>query len=251
LNTAFTMNSFRGKQILALVRSGDFAHAGEEEAIELTMAGIAKDPGRQLLDAGCGRGGTAAYLQHQGWGRVTGVDVEAESIDHARETYPDVCFVACDIASVADHPDRTFDVLTMFNVLYALPDHTRALDGLAQVAKPDARLVVFDYVDHGRYQDDPILDSGEPFLPNPPKLSEIPGTLAGAGWNLQDIEPIDEAYVRWYAALVAKIEAKRGAVEALAGAEGYAHVHGLYSSLLAALRSGRLGGAIIKSRRAA
>lgn len=250
MSTAFTMNSFRGKQILALVRSGDFAHAGEEEAIELSMAGIAKDSGRQLLDAGCGRGGTAAYLQRLGWGRVTGVDVEAQSIEHARETYPDLGFVTCDIASVADHLDGTFDVLTMFNVLYALPDHRRALDGLAQVAKPDARLVIFDYVDHGHYEDDPILDSGEPFLPNPPKLSEIPRTLAGAGWSLQHIEPIDEAYVRWYAALVDKIEAKRSAAEALAGAEGYAHVLGLYSSLLAALRSGRLGGAIIRSRRA-
>jgi trans-aconitate methyltransferase len=75
-------------------------------------------------------GGTAAYLQRLGWGRVTGVDVEAQSIEHARETYPDLCFVTCDIASVADHLDGTFDVLTMFNVLYALPDHTRALEGL-------------------------------------------------------------------------------------------------------------------------
>jgi hypothetical protein len=31
------MNSFTGKQVLALVRSGDNAHAGEEEAIELAL----------------------------------------------------------------------------------------------------------------------------------------------------------------------------------------------------------------------
>jgi hypothetical protein len=62
----FTMNSYQGKQILALVRDGDFAHAGEEEAIERAMRAVPKDRNRLILDAGCGRGGTAAYLQHHG-----------------------------------------------------------------------------------------------------------------------------------------------------------------------------------------
>ena len=57
------MNSFQGRQILALVRDGDFAHAGEEEAIERALQEVPKDPNQQILDAGCGRGGTAAYMQ--------------------------------------------------------------------------------------------------------------------------------------------------------------------------------------------
>ncbi len=51
------MNSPMGKQILALIRDGDYAHAGEEEAIELTLKNVSKDPGRRVLDVGCGRGG--------------------------------------------------------------------------------------------------------------------------------------------------------------------------------------------------
>jgi ubiquinone/menaquinone biosynthesis C-methylase UbiE len=252
LTTRFAMNSFRGKQVLALIRDGDFAHAGEEEAIELTMAEIPKNPDQQLLDAGCGRGGTAAYLQSHGWGEVTGFDVEAQSIERARTTYPELRFLVCDVCDVADRLDRSFNVITMFNVLYALPDHGRALKALASVARKDARLVIFDYVDPGRYQYDPLFDSDGPFLPHPPKVSELSDTtLAAAGWQLQKIKEINEDYQRWYVALVDKIEAKRAPIEALAEAEGYAHVHGLYSGLLTALRSGRLGGATIHARRLA
>jgi SAM-dependent methyltransferase len=197
-------------------------------------------------------GGTAAYLQSHGWGEVTGFDVEAQSIERARTTYPELRFLVCDVCDVADRLDRSFNVITMFNVLYALPDHGRALKALASVARKDARLVIFDYVDPGRYQYDPLFDSDGPFLPHPPKVSELSDTtLAAAGWQLQKIKEINEDYQRWYVALVDKIEAKRAPIEALAGAEGYAHVHGLYSGLLTALRSGRLGGATIHARRLA
>ena len=52
------MNSPEGKQILALVRKGDFAHPGEE-AIDICFSSLEKDPSREVIDIGCGRGGTA------------------------------------------------------------------------------------------------------------------------------------------------------------------------------------------------
>ncbi len=183
--TPLIMNSFQGLHVLALVRDGDYAHAGEEEAIELAMRDISKDPERFLLDAGCGRGGTAAYLQRHGWGRVAGFDIERQSIDRASQAYPDLRFVACDILFVEHYFDERFDVFTMFNVLHALPDHARALHALAQLAKPGGRLVVFDYIDRGRYHEDAILEAGQPFLPQLPKLSELSSIFAGGGWELK------------------------------------------------------------------
>jgi hypothetical protein len=56
------MNSFEGKRILALIRDGDYAHAGEEEAIECSFRSIPKNLEHWLLDVGCGRGGSADYL---------------------------------------------------------------------------------------------------------------------------------------------------------------------------------------------
>lgn len=130
----FAMNSFRGKQVLALLRDGDYAHAGEEEAIELTLAAVPKKPDRLVLDAGCGRGGTADYMQRNGWGWVTGIDAEARSIAHAREAYPNVQFCVRDICEAGRQLTPSYEVVTLFDVLYALTDQTRALAALAAVS---------------------------------------------------------------------------------------------------------------------
>lgn len=245
----FTMNSFRGKQVLALVRDGDFAHAGEAEAIEMTLAKTPKDPARHLLDAGCGRGGTAAYMQAKGWGRVTGFDIDGDSVEGARAAYPDVTFFACDLLRLPERLGPDFALITLFNVLYAIPDQATALGALAAAAAPGAELLLFDYtLPEGA--PDRQGESIRPFMPAPLKPDSLPGLLAGAGWALQDFEDITAAYIRWYQDLVAKIAAKRSAIEALAGPEGYDHVLGRYSDLLARHEDGRLGGAIVRARRA-
>jgi trans-aconitate methyltransferase len=100
------MNSFEGMRVLSLVRDGDYAHAGEEEAIELAMKPIAKRADQVIVDAGCGRGGTANYLCENGWGTVVGFDIEPASIETARKAYPAVEFHVCDVSDV----DRTIRV---------------------------------------------------------------------------------------------------------------------------------------------
>ena len=241
----FAMNSFQGKRVLALVRDGDFAHAGEEEAIERAMVEVPKDPNQCILDAGCGRGGTAAYMQRNDWGQVTGIDFEAASIAHAQEVYPDLTFVTCNINEVALHVDRYFDLITLFNVLYALREHAVGLRALANRGKSKARLVIFDYVDRGRYQGTPFLTSGIPFLPNPPRLADLTKTLETGGWRLQEVRELHDDYERWYAALISKIKAKRDTIEGLVGPEVFEHVLGLYDGILSEIREGRLGGAVI------
>lgn len=249
MSSPFHMNSYLGKQILSLVRGGDFAHAGEEEAIALAMAPIAKDPDRQVLDAGCGRGGTAAYMHEHGWGRVTGIDLEPRSIAYANATFPGSTFLRCDITEAATSLEGRFDVVTLFNVLYALPDHVAALGALCARARPAARLVIFDYADPGHYQDAPMMDSDIAFLPNPVKLDGLGETLAAGGWQLTSVRDLSDEYVRWYSELVAKIAAHRSGIEELAGAEIYEHVHALYSGLLEAVRAGRLSAAVIYAQK--
>ena len=244
----FLMNSFVGKRLLALVRDGDYAHAGEEEAIDLTMATLTGDRSRRLLDAGCGRGGTAAYLSERGWGRVTGVDNEKDSIAHARAAYPDVDFATVDIDDLSGRFPTPFDAVTMFNVLYALADHHRALTSLAAVCRPGATLLIFDYVDPGGFRPQALLEDGQPFLPNPIPIAEVQTRLASAGWRLTHLRDIDADYVRWYQKLVGRIEDKRRQMEDLAGPTGFAEVHRLYSGLHDLLTSGRLGGAVITAQ---
>src|SRR5271168_691621 len=107
------MNSFEGKRILALVRDGDYAHAGEEEAIERSFRSIPKNPGHRLLDVGCGRGGSAEYLRRQGWGEVVGIDRDSDSIEYARATYPEVGFHVCDVLEIPRTVARDFNIIYM------------------------------------------------------------------------------------------------------------------------------------------
>jgi SAM-dependent methyltransferase len=244
MHIPFAMNSYQGKQILALVRDGDFAHAGEEDGIDRAMASVPREGAQRILDAGCGRGGTAAYLQSNGWGRATGIDIEPKSIAYARVTYPDVNFACCDIYDVAAHVPGEFDVITLFNVLYALPDQGGALRALASRAKLHARLVLFDYTDLGGYRSAPLIDAGAPFLPSPPPKADLAHILEGGGWRLESVEDLTGDYARWYEALVAKIEAKREGIETLGGTEAYEHVLDRYSGVLAAIQEGRLGGVV-------
>src|ERR1700676_4808823 len=103
------MNSFTGKQLLALIRESDYAHAGEEEAIEITLRNYPRRRDQLLLDIGCGRGGTANYVQGNGWGRVAGIDAEPDSIMRARRVYPAIEFHACDVVDAASVLGRKFD----------------------------------------------------------------------------------------------------------------------------------------------
>ncbi|WP_140427050.1 class I SAM-dependent methyltransferase, partial [Ensifer aridi] len=232
MSDRFSMNSYVGQRILSLVREGDYAHAGEEEAIELSMLGIEKRADRLILDAGCGRGGTADYLHKNGWGRVIGVDLQVESIKAASQNYPDVSFAVCDVCDVDQQVNERPDMICMFNAYYCFKDQSKALGALRRIAQPQSRMIIFDHVDRGGYQDDPLTDAGEPFLPNPLRLSEVRERMTRTGWQAPDIVEVHDAYVRWYSSLVGKIGRARGRITEMAGQQGYDHVHGLYRGLL-------------------
>ncbi len=61
------MDEFDGKKFLATVRGEDFAHAGEKDAIDLVFERIPAQSNWKVLDVGCGRGGTAHYVNQRGW----------------------------------------------------------------------------------------------------------------------------------------------------------------------------------------
>ncbi len=136
------MNHPDGKRLLATVRGGDYAHAGEEEAIHLLWERLPKIPTQACLDAGCGRGGTAAFVQSHDWGSVTGVDIDATSI----------CGGLCEASrtaiftpSTSSKPDSAFpgqfDIIYAFNAFYAFPDQPAALAALAGAAQTGSRAV--------------------------------------------------------------------------------------------------------------
>ncbi|MGH7925210.1 MAG: class I SAM-dependent DNA methyltransferase [Candidatus Binatus sp.] len=237
------MNSFEGKRILALIRDGDYAHAGEEEAIERSFRTIPRNPDAWLLDVGCGRGGSAEFLRRHGWGRVEGIDRDADSIEYARSKWPEVAFHVCDVLDVPRTVPREFDVIYMLNAFYAFDRQRDALAALRRVAKPGSQIVIFDYTVGARSH-----GATSPFMPHPIRLSEIAAMLSDAGWAPGAIEDLSSAYERWYAAFVGRIQGKRAAIEKIGGTDWYDFVLSMYSGLHGVIAQGGLGGAIVHAR---
>jgi SAM-dependent methyltransferase len=176
---------------------------------------------------------------------VVGIDIQAESIKAARQNYPRARFLECDVCDVDQHMHERPDVVCMFNAYYCFKDQSKALRALLKIVQPHAQMIIFDHVDRGGYQDDPLMDAGEPFLPSPVRLSEVRERMTGAGWRTPEIREIHDAYVGWYTTLVGKIERARDKITDAAGERGYEHVHGLYQGLLNAALQKKLGAAII------
>src|ERR1700722_3270212 len=241
--SSMNMNSFEGKRILALVREGDYAHAGEEEAIDRAFRSIPKNSDQWLLDVGCGRGGRGQYLRRHGWGHVEGIDRDAESIEYARATYPEIGFHVCDVLDIARTVMRTFDVIYMLNAFYAFDRQREALAELRKVAKPSAQLVIFDYTVGANAAGTP-----NPMMPHAIRLSEIASMLRDAGWAPGDVEDLNAEYARWYAEFVQRIQLKRAEIEKIGSPAWYNFVLAMYSGLHGVIASGSLGGAIVHAR---
>ena len=242
------MNSFAGKQMLALVRGGDYAHAGEQEAIELAFKAVPKSPQQALLDVGCGRGGTIAFLRRNGWGKIAaGIDREGDSIEYARANYPGIQFEECDVLEVPRVLARRFDIIYMLNAFYAFEAQGEALAALRQVAQAGARLVIFDYFDRGGLARDPLVVNAGEIVPHPIEMRRIPDDLAAAGWKLDSAEEVNERYRRWYGDLLVRIERKRAEIVALAGEDVFAYMVAVYGGMLRKIEGGLLGGVLLNA----
>jgi len=242
------MNSPTGKKILALVRQGDYAHPGEEAAVDLALRNFAPDPQRLILDVGCGRGGTAHYLQDRGWGRVTGFDIDADSIAYAQAAYPEVKFLACDIYKIAARLAGPFDLLCLFTTFYALPDQSAALRQLRSLAAPQGVLVLFDYLDLSEDGNSLLIQEGEDAVWNPVKLKIIKPEFAAAGWHISKLVDITQNFGDWYSGLVSRIEKREKQIVDLEGTAWYRFVHDFYGGMLAAIKRGSLGGVLVYAK---
>ncbi|MBI2707335.1 MAG: tyrosine-type recombinase/integrase [Proteobacteria bacterium] len=75
--------------VLSKIRSGDFAHPGDEEAVKLVLKNLQgkyniSNTG-SVLDVGCGFGGTLGYLKSNGFSYLHGVDIDPIAINHANQ----------------------------------------------------------------------------------------------------------------------------------------------------------------------
>lgn len=191
------MRSFDSKKLLAFVRGGDYAHPGEEDAIQLTMSRFPKDKNRTLLDIGCGQGGTAHYLQQHGWGRVTGFDLDQKAIEYAKQTYQDLSFYCGDVVNISRIINTRFDIIYMFNVFYEFPDPLLALQTLRSVAKPHGDMIIFDYIDLSNGTSQMIYSGASDKTTLPILRNSFQKMAHISGWKINEFVDLSSQYKDW------------------------------------------------------
>lgn len=238
----FRMNSPQGKAILALVRGGDYAHPGEEQAIEQVAQDLPRSTIQRLLDVGCGRGGTADWFHRHGWGTVVGVDIDDVSIDYARQRYPAIDFVHLDVVALDRLDRKPFDLAYLFNSFYAFPDQRAALRAIRTTCSPGACLLIHDYTQPAGAQLPEALGSeiGQPIV-----LEQIGPWMTESHWGLVSVADWTDHYVTAYDDLLRRFERNRSEIVTTAGEDWYEYVTGWYGGLRQALATGALGGTVL------
>ena len=241
------------KKLLATLRSGDYAHAGEEEAIEIAFERIQKDPKQRLLDVGCGLGGTAEYLRKNKWGIVTGIDIDATMVSYAKTHYPNISVFECDATKIGRlFPKESFEVVYSFNAFFTFEQQEAALKALSTICVASAKLVLFDYSAQNQTPHTNPFTNKMPSYPMnffPIQLDSFSETLSRNGWKLEEVKDLSLKYVHWYTHLISKMESDRTNLVSQFGDDTFSGLIESYQKLLSLLQAGEVGGSVVWASR--
>lgn len=249
MQSAPPVNSAR--LLLTKLRGGDYAHAGDQEAINLVIKHVLQlSPDSQrgnCLDVGSGFGGTADAIYQMGFHHIWGIDRDEASVCYAQEKYPHIPFFHLEASQIPTLFDPSFfSFIYLFNVLYAIEDKPLILKKLAAVAKPGAILALFDYTIAEGSLDLKDL-AGKPMYPI--VLHQLQHDLKESGWEVLEIIDLSQHYLRWYRALIDKLSQHHLSLLEEFSAKEIAQVTTTFSTIIHWLDSSLLGGVVIYCRR--
>jgi len=103
--------------------------------------------GQQVLDVGCGLGGTLATIAEHFTGmRLTGINIDARQLELARRRIPaDIELVEGD-ACALPFPDRSFDRLLAVECIFHFPSRRDFFRHAARVLRPGGNLTLSDFL---------------------------------------------------------------------------------------------------------
>ena len=241
--------------ILAKLRRGDYAHAGETEAIDIVLDKIKyidtqnlKKINTKILDVGCGLGGTAEYIKNKTSYEVYGIDIDEASLNHAKKHYPDIRFFLCDSQSITSEISKEkFDIIYMFNVFYAFQNQRKALEELSKISKQGTILAIFDYTQAEKNSFE-LKDFSEKEM-NPIYLKDLAIWLKETNWELIEIADLSDKYKQWYADFLNQFQKNKNKLLEEFTEEAVDKVDKTFSLLLNKIEDKKMGGSIIYARR--
>lgn len=107
------------------------------------------EPGMNVLDVGCGIGGTSRHLAHERGCTVAGIDLTPEYIAVAQELTSrtglnDRCRFEAGSALDMPFDDASFDAAVTFHVAMNIQDRARLYGEIARTLRPGGHLCLFD-----------------------------------------------------------------------------------------------------------
>jgi ubiquinone/menaquinone biosynthesis C-methylase UbiE len=189
----------------------EFHVRGHEATVELARLAALK-PGTQVLDVGCGLGGSARYLAVEYDCRVTGIDLTQEYVDVANVLADMVGLsnkVAFRQASALEMPfdAGTFDAVWTQHVQMNIEDKHAFYREMSRVTKSNGMLVFHDIFEgKGGPVHYPVPWAEEPsisFLAAPEEVRKI---LESLGLVVHDWVDKSEPSLRWIEAAMEKFK---------------------------------------------
>ncbi|CAG0916015.1 unnamed protein product [Notodromas monacha] len=133
----------------------DFISTGGRETTEEIVATLGLKPGMQVLDVGCGIGGSVFYMAEHFGVIARGVDLSANMLSMAKQKLDTkyahlkdrVSFELADCL-LMEVPESTFDVIYSRDAMLHIADKPTLFARLYKWLKPGGKLVITDYC-HG------------------------------------------------------------------------------------------------------
>jgi SAM-dependent methyltransferase len=243
--------------LLTKVRQGDYAHPGDEEAVDLlinkTKEYFFKKNNIKLdqvdvLDVGCGLGGTANYIKTKLHGAtICGIDIDSAAVDYAKSKYHNIDFFEGDILDIDNTFQKNkFQLIYMFNVFYAISEQNKCLKKLSTVAKPGAVLAIFDYT--RKNNNDFQLNDLSGRQMHPIEIDNLNHLFLNTGWEVFECVNLTAEYLKWYKDFLNKLGEMKEKLLLEFSEATFFEVYNTFSILLKDLTSNKIGGALVLSR---
>jgi ubiquinone/menaquinone biosynthesis C-methylase UbiE len=122
----------------------DMAMLGEMTRARAALASALKGC-REVLDVGCGAGGSTATIRDAGAERVVGLEASPYLVRHAQTAHPDLTFLQ-GLAEDTRLPSQSFDGVAACFLFHELPAKyaDKAIAELKRVLKPKGRIAILE-----------------------------------------------------------------------------------------------------------